>query len=476
MEINKDLIKIIAEQVVAQIEKNGVSEPTNVSKAGIDGIFEDVNAAVDAAFQAQKELESISLEKRGEMISAIRKIARENVEMLASMELKETGMGNYEHKIAKHFMIIDLTPGIEDILPEVFTGDNGLTLIERRPFGVGGCIVPSTAPSVTVIHNSICMIASGNSAVISPHPGGKNTSLKVVELINQAIKEVGGPENVITTFREASIKNAEVLMKHPKIAFLLATGGPGVVKAVLSSGKKAIGAGAGNPPVLVDETADIPKAAKDIVAGNSFENCIQCIGEKEVLVVDSVADELISEMTKNGAYLLKDPNQIEKLTNLVTLENGAPNKKYIGKDAAIILRDMGISVDDDIKNIIYEVPADHITVVEEYLMPILPIVRVKNVDEGIDLAVSIEGGRRHTAVIHSKNVDNMARYAKAISTTILVKNGSSFCGSGMGGEGYTTASIAGPTGEGMTTPRTFTRQQRCALIGEMCLRGASKSK
>lgn len=470
MELNKDIIKMITEQVMANmVQQCGGAKPAGICE---NGIYDDVDSAVEAAFYGQRELLGLSLEKRGAMIAAIREKARANVEMLSKMEMEETGYGRYEDIMARHIMLIEKTPGIEDVLPEVFTGDHGLTLIEKRPFGVTGCIVPSTNPSGTVIHNSICMIAAGNSAVISPHPGAQNVTLKTVEIINAAIREAGGPANVIVTIRDASIEKANKLMHHPKIKLLLATGGPAVVKAVLSSGKKAIGAGAGNPPVLVDETADIPKAARDIVAGNSFCNCIQCIGEKEVLVVDSVADELISEMTKCGAYLIKDRSTIDKLTHLVTLEDGSPNKKYIGKNASVILRDLGIPADDDVKDIIYEVPCDHITVVEEYLMPILPIVRIKDVEEGIDLGVRLEGGRRHTACMHSKNIDNIKRFAQEISTTIFVKNGPSYAGSGKGGEGYTTASIAGPTGEGLTKPSTFTRRQRCALIDDFSLRAA----
>lgn len=385
------------------------------------------------------------------------------------MELEETGMGRFEDKVAKHLLTIEKTPGIEDVKPEVFSGDDGLTLIERRPFGVAGCILPSTAPSCTAVHNAICMIAAGNSVIFSPHPGEKNTSLEAIRLINEAIIEEGGPPNVVVATKEATIKMANKIMKHPKIDLLVATGGPGVVNSILSSGKKGIGAGPGNPPVLVDETADIPKAAKDIIAENGFENCIQCIGEKECFVVDCVSDLLISEMEQNGAYFIRDKNKIEQLTRLVTLENGSVNKSYIGKDAKIILEDIGIIVGDEIKSIIYEVSVDHITVVEEYLMPILPIVRVRNVDDGIEKAVKIEG-RRHSAMIHSRDVRNMTKYAKAMQTTILVKNGPSYGGVGQGGEGFVTMSIAGPTGEGLTRPRTFTREQRCTLCGDLNLR------
>jgi propionaldehyde dehydrogenase len=437
------------------------------------GLFDTVDDAVEAAIQGQKELVKCSLAKRDEIINAIRKKIRENVDALVTMELKETGYGRYEDKVIKHLLTIDKTPGVEDIKPEVYTGDDGLTLIEKRAYGVACCVLPSTAPSCTPIHNGICMIAAGNSVVFSPHPGGKNTTYAVLKLMNEAIKEVGGPPNIFVSVKEATIEKANEMMHHPKIDLLVATGGPGVVHAILSSGKKAIGAGPGNPPVFVDETADIPKAAKDIIAGNSFENCIQCNGEKECLVVNSVANLLIGEMQNNGAYLIKDQPTIKKLTDLVTTEKGGVNRNYIGKDAQIILKDIGISVGPEIKTIIYEVPSDHITVMEEYLMPLLPIVRVENVDEGIEKAVLIEGRRRHSAVLHSRDVHTITEYAKAIQTTILVKNGPSYSGVGFGGEGYATMTIAGPTGEGLTRPKSFTRETRCALIREFNVRSGS---
>jgi propionaldehyde dehydrogenase len=458
------LVSLIARKIAKCLGKS-----TTFARA--DGLFDDVDDAVEAAVTAQKELMKMTLADRGRVIDAIREKTRANMEYLSRIELEETGMGRFSHKVAKHRLTIEKTPGLEDIAPEVKSGDDGLTLIERRPFGVAGCILPSTAPSCTAIHNSICMIAAGNGAVLSPHPGGTRTTLEAVRFINEAIIDAGGPKGLVNCLNAGSIEVTKELISHPKVNLLLATGGPAIVREILSSGKKAIGAGPGNPPVLVDETADIPKAAKDIIDGNSFENCLQCIGEKECFVVDCVADLLVSEMQKNGAYLLKDADLIEKLTETVT-SNGLPNKSYIGKDAAVILKAIGIDAGFDVKSIIFEVPADHIIVREEYLMPLLPIVRISNVEEGIALAVKSESGFRHSAMLHSRNVRNITKYSKAVQTTILVKNGPSYSGVGLGGEGYVAMSIAGPTGEGLTSPRTFTRPQRCVMCGELNLRSA----
>ncbi|QNO13998.1 aldehyde dehydrogenase EutE [Alkalicella caledoniensis] len=434
------------------------------------GIFQDMNEAVEAAWIAQKELVKFDLKTRGKFIEAMRKEAKKNVELLSKMAYEETNMGRYEDKVSKNIVAIEKTPGIEDLKPDVYSGDDGLTLIELSPYGVIGSITPTTNPSETIICNAIGMIAAGNSVVFSPHPSATKTSLKTVEILNKSIIDAGGPSNLLTTVSNPSLEQADIMIKHKKVNMLVATGGPAVVKAVLSSGKKAIGAGAGNPPAVVDETADIEKAARDIIAGCSFDNNLPCVAEKEVIVVDSVADYLIFNMKKSGAYELKDPELILKLQKMIVGENGYPVKEFVGKNADYILGKMGIECDDCVRAIIMEVPKDHPFVVGELMMPVLPIVRVKDVQEAIELAVSVEHGFRHTAIMHSKNIDTLTQFAKEIQTTIFVKNGPSFAGIGVGGEGYATFTIAGPTGEGLTSAKSFARRRRCTLVGGFAIK------
>jgi propionaldehyde dehydrogenase len=429
------------------------------------GIFQDMNEAVEAAWHGQKKLVKFNLETRGKFIEAMRKEARKHVELFARMAVEESGMGRYEDKVLKNIVAIEKTPGIEDLRSEAYSGDDGLTLIELSPYGVIGAITPTTNPTETVICNAIGMIAAGNTVVFSPHPTAKNTSLKCVEILNRAIIEAGGPANLLTTVSEPTLEQAEIMMKHKKINMLVATGGPGVVKAVLSSGKKAIGAGAGNPPAVVDDTADIEKAAKDIVSGCSFDNNLPCVAEKEVIVLDSVADYLIFNMKKHGGYEIKDVDVLNRLQALISDERGNPNRDFVGKSADYILSKIGIDCDPSIKVIIMEVEKNHPFVVGELMMPVLPIVRVKDIDEAIELAVKVEHGFRHTAIMHSKNIDHLTRFAKEIQTTIFVKNGPSYAGIGVGGEGYTTFTIAGPTGEGLTSAKSFARTRRCTLVG-----------
>lgn len=457
MKIEKEQVELIAKLVAAKIASTQSSQEQL-------GVFDEMEDAIAASKQAQEELFGCTLEMRKRITGAIKIELLQHVEELSRLGVKETGMGRYEDKVLKNTVAINKTPSVEDLRSGVFTGDDGLTLLEMSPFGVIGAIAPSTNPSETVICNAIGMIAAGNSVVFGPHPGAYKTSNLAVHYINKAIQSVGGPMNLVTSVNRPTMDKANMLMQHPDINMLCATGGPGVVKAVLSSGKKAIGAGAGNPPVLVDETADIEKAAKDIIAGCSFDNNLPCIAEKEVIVVEEVADYLLFNMKNNGAYVIEDADVIKELEKLVLNESGGPEKEFIGKDAAYILSKLGIMVDDSIRAIVMETCADHPFAVEELMMPVLPVIRVQNASEGIKLACILERGLRHTAICHSKNIDVLTEMGHQIQTTIFVKNGPSFAGIGVGGEGFTTFTIAGPTGEGLTSAKSFTRKRRCVLV------------
>lgn len=439
------------------------------SSGGNDGLFEDMDEAIAAAVVSQKQLIKLDLDTRGKLVEAIRQVGRDHADTFARMAVEESGMGNVKDKIAKNLLAANKTPGIEDLKTDAFSGDDGLTLVELSPYGVIGAITPTTNPTETVINNSIGMIAAGNSVVFSPHPTCRKTSLLCIELINQAIVEAGGPNNLVTSVIQPSLEQSQKMMKHDDIRMIVATGGPGLVKAVLSSGKKAIGAGAGNPPAVVDDTADVEKAGKDIVDGCSFDNNLPCTSEKEVIVLESVADYLIFYMKKNGAYHITDKDQIQQITELVQ-ENGRVKKEFVGKSAPYILKHIGINAPEDTRVVIMDVPGDHPLVTTELMMPVLPIVRVENIDKAIELAVKVEHGNRHTAVMHSKNIDNLTKFAREIQTTIFVKNGPSYAGIGVGGEGYATFTIAGPTGEGLTSARSFCRRRKCVLVDAFSIR------
>lgn len=489
MNYDEKTVERIVEMVARELQKSGgQAAPVAVTATGAaagsqrlqmpayhgKGVFDDVNEAVEAAWCAQKELMKLTLEDRKRITDAIKEHCGKYVEELAQMELEETGMGNFQDKLTKMRAALYMTPSIEKLQPEYEANDNGAAIYEFAPFGVIGSLTPSTNPPETVINNALVMLAAGNTVVFSTHPNAYKSSARAVELVTEAIAIAGGPENAVVSIADPTMEKTSVMMHHPKVTMLCATGGPGVVRSILSCGKKGIGAGAGNPPAFVDDTADIEKAARDIVNGASYDNNIPCIAEKAVVVVASVADRLISNMTKNGAYLIHDRNVIKKLTELCMPKEDSPNKKMIGKSPAYILNQIGVKIPEDTKVAIFEAPRDNMLVMNEQLMPILPVVRCKNVDEGIEIAADIEHGRRHTALCHSKNIDVITRYAKCLQCTILVVNGPCFGGMGIGGVGHNALTIAGPTGEGLTNPKVFTRKRKIVLVGGLNIRAEVK--
>lgn len=468
MSISQELIQQVVRDTIRDVVSRQVS--TDKPVCG-DGIFPDMDAAIVAADIAAKQYLDCSMKDRARFVQAIRDCATvpENLEFMATSCVSETGMGNVPDKILKNRYAALQTPGVEDIVTEAWSGDDGLTTIETSPFGVIGAITPTTNPTETIINNAIGMLAAGNAVVFSPHPRATKISHWLVRKLNRALADVGAPANLIVTVMEPSIENTNAMMTHKLVRLLVATGGPGIVKAVLSSGKKAIGAGAGNPPAVVDSTANIEKAARDIVDGASFDNNLPCTAEKEVIAVDCIADLLKFEMIKNGAYELRDPELIDKLVALV-INGRHPIPDWVGKSAPCLLAEIGVTAPEGTRLIIADVPSDHPFVRVELMMPILPIVRVKDVDAAIDLAVLVEHGNRHTAIMHSTDVNALTKMGRRIQTTIFVKNGPSYAGIGIGGEGYTTFTIAGPTGEGLTSARTFARRRRCVLVGGMNIR------
>ncbi|KAF1080943.1 MAG: CoA-acylating propionaldehyde dehydrogenase [Candidatus Rifleibacterium amylolyticum] len=462
MSVSREDLQLIVSEVLKKIGTGTLPTPSVASGRG-RGIFDSVDDAVAAATRAQKQLVDLPLKTRAAIIANMRKRALEKVEELAKLANQETGYGRVDDKIQKNKLVIEKTPGVEDLVPEACSGDHGLTLTERAPYGVIGAITPSTNPTATVINNSISMVSAGNAVVFAPHPAAAKCSQFAMSVLNDAIVEAGGPENVLVTVASASIENAQKIMTHPGIRLLAVTGGPAVVEAASKSRKKYVAAGPGNPPAVVDETADLKKAARDIVSGASLDNNVLCIAEKEIIVVESVADELKKHLRNSGAYEAS-PREIAQLEKVCLDAKGMPNRKLVGRNASVIMQEIGVNIPPETRIVLCETAPDHPFVVEELLMPVIPLVRVRDVHAAIDLAVKVEHGNRHTAVMHSKNIDNLHKMARMCDCSIFVKNGPSYAGLGLGGEGTTTMTIASPTGEGITTARSFTRLRRCVIV------------
>ena len=473
MKIDPAQLEATIREVLAAMlpgNENQTEAPATQQEAPGDGVFADMDSAVEAAHLAQREYLTHSMADRRRYVAAIREamLAPEALDYMSEQAVAQSGMGDVGHKYLKNKVAASGTPGVEDLVTEAWSGDDGLTTIEYSPYGVIGAITPTTNPTETITCNAIGMLAAGNAVVFSPHPRVAKLSCWQVRRINRALRAAGAPDNLVTTVTAPSLENTNAMMAHPKVRMLVATGGPGIVKAVLSSGKKAIGAGAGNPPAVVDETADIEHAAKCIVDGASFDNNLPCTAEKEIIAVDSIADMLKFCMIKHGAYeaTAAEVAELEKLL----VDGDKPRTEWVGKSAAKILEAIGVTPPPGVRLIVCEANANHPFVVHELMMPVLGLVRVPDVDAAIDLAVELEHGNRHTAVMHSLNVSKLTRMGKLIQTTIFVKNGPSYNGIGIGGEGYPTFTIAGPTGEGLTSARSFTRKRRCVLVGDLNVR------
>jgi acyl-CoA reductase-like NAD-dependent aldehyde dehydrogenase len=426
------------------------------------GLHDDLDRAVSCAQRAFEIWRETKLEVRARCIAAVRSACLGKVEEIAERAARETGLGRTADKVVKNRVAIEKTPGMEILEPQAFSGDHGLTLHERAPFGVLLSITPSTNPTETVINNAISMIAAGNAVVFNVHPAAKACCAMVIGIIGEAIRASGGPDDLVCGIAEPTIESAQALMRHPGIQMVVVTGGGAVVKQAMSCGKRAICAGPGNPPVVVDETADLAQAGRDVVLGASMDNNIICVVEKELFALRSIADALQAEMVDNGAVVV-DRAGLARLEKTVLTSEGRVNRELIGKDARKIAAAASIRTSGDPRLLLCDVEAQHPFVQLELLMPILPMVRVPDFAEALRASVEAEHGYFHTAVIHSKNIDHLHQMARAVNTSLFVKNGPSTAGLGVDGEGYTAWTIAGASGDGLTTARTFTRERRCTL-------------
>jgi aldehyde dehydrogenase len=479
--VNETLIRQVVEDVLArlgQLPGGSASAASASNTRGSDprhfGVFQDANAACEAAAVAFRQLQEQGVAARCRVVEIVKTLAEANAAEWGRIELEETRIGRLDHKIEK-LKGLKCVPGVEFLRPDGWSGDHGIMLEEYAPFGVIGAVTPSTHSIPTLSCNVISMVAAGNAVVFNAHPSASRCAALATRVYNEAIFRELGIDNLITIIEQPTLDSFKAICGHEQVRLLCVTGGPGVVKAAMQTGKRAICAGPGNPPVLVDETADLDRAARCVIRGAVYDNNLLCIGEKEVFVVESQADAFMKALEKNGAARLK-PAQLDKLTQAAFVfppgqGGGCPhpvvNKELIGKDATVLARHAGASVSAATELLFAETDAPHLFVQEEQMMPFLPVVRVKNVAEGIAAAQQAEHHYRHTAIIHSHDVANMTAMARALETTIFVKNGSCLAGLGIGGEGYPSFSIATPTGEGVTTPKTFTRVRRCVMVDNL---------
>ena len=480
MQVSEELIRSVVSQVLQEVRSghrstNGASSATPAT--GQHGLFTCAKQAVAAARHAFEQLRTRSISDRKKAIDHIRRISISQAVELGTMEMNETKIGRLEHKIAKLETLGRLAPGTEFLTTQAYSGDKGLAVIEHAPFGVIGAITPVTHSLPTITGNAVSMIAGGNTLVVNPHPSGRLVAAEGVKRFNQAIAADIGIDNMICVITEPTLETANSIFSNRDVGLICVTGGPAVGRAALNSGKRAIVAGPGNPPVVVDETADLDRAARCIIQGAAYDNNLLCIAEKEVFVVESVFDAMMSAMDRAGAIRLNS-SQIARLTEAAFHEVGegahkhlGPTKALLGQDATKLAQAAGVTIDPKTELLYGETKEDHPFVDVEQMMPFIPFVRCRDVDHAIELARHYEHGYRHTSIIHSRDVRNMTKMGRVMDTTLFVKNGPCMAALGLGGEGYLSFSIAGPTGEGVTTPLTFTRERRCSLIEDLWVLG-----
>ena len=469
MQANEQAIREVVQQVLAQLGRSPhFPSSSNGHRDGAWGVFKTVDQAVDAATEAFHKLSDAGLEARRKIVEIVKRITLEQAEELGRLEMEETKIGRLDHKIEK-LKIVKLVPGVEFIRTDCYSGDHGLTLTEYAPFGVIGAITPVTHSLPTLAGNVVSMVAGGNTIVVNAHPSGARIAVEGVRRFNQAIYKETSLENVITIVETPTLESAAQIFSHRGVRVLCVTGGPAVARAAMESRKKAVVAGPGNPPVVVDETACLTNAATSIVKGAAYDNNLLCIGEKEVFAVESIFSKLLDELSRHGGYRL-DARQTEQMTAIAFkpgTDHPILNRDLIGKDAAVLAEQIGVRVPAGTQILFGETDESNPFVSEEQMMPFIPFVRCRDFRHGVELAKKYEHGYRHTSIIHSRDVRHMTIMGREMDTTLFIKNGPCMAGLGLGGEGFLSYSIATPTGEGVTSPLTFTRQRRCTMVDDL---------
>ncbi len=493
--MNEQAIRTVVQEVLAKLGKGPLApSPAPVSGPGIpvvksngsggphfmpgpqpasgrEGVFSTTGDAIAAANDAFKLLSRRPVADREKVVQIVKRMCEQNAQTWGQQELAETKIGRLDHKIEK-LQIIKRVPGTEWLRSNCYSGDGGLTVEEFAPFGVIGAITPVTHSLPTLAGNIVNMVAAGNTVVFNPHPSGARIACDGVRAFNRAIAAEIGIENIATIVETPTIESANEIFNHRDTKVLCVTGGPAVARAALQARKKAIVAGPGNPPVVVDDTADLENAAKSIVKGGAYDNNLLCIGEKEVFAVNSIFDRLMDAMSRHGGYRL-NAQQIDALTKLAFAPPKEPgghailNRDLVGKDAAVLAELVGVRVPVGTQLLYGETDTKNPFVPEEQMMPFVPFIRAKDTMHAIEMAYEFEHGFGHTAIIHSRDVHAMTVMGRLMNTTLFIKNGPCGAGLGLGGEGYLSFSIATPTGEGVTNPLTFTRVRRCVMVDEL---------
>ena len=473
MNVSNDQIQDIVKTVVKNVMSQSTVKDINklIAPKNNWGVFDCMNDAITAAHAAFLEYsDNCDKQCRKKFTDAVRQMTLDHKEEFARMTVEETGMGRVDHKIQKHINVAKNSPGVEYLDPKAWSGKNGLALDEYSPYGVIGNITPSTHPAPTMINNIIIQLAAGNTIAFNPHPSAKKVNAYVIQLANQYMVEAGAPENLVTCVAEPTLETAEILFNHPDVELLSVTGGPFMVDMAMKYPKKIIAAGPGNPPVLIDETADLELAAREITHSASFDNNILCTAEKEIFIVESVFEKFMQIFEKEGNVRLTS-SLMNQLADKALTKSGKHyliHRDFVGRRANVLAKALGMNISEDVPLLFGETERDHPWVVAEQMTCCLPFVRVKNFEDGLVAALKAEHGFKHTASVYTRDMNRATAFTKRLDCDVQTINGNTIRGDGGDqGEGYFSHTIATPTGEGICTPLDFCRKRRIMVHGAL---------
>ncbi|MCI9681290.1 MAG: aldehyde dehydrogenase family protein [Lachnospiraceae bacterium] len=411
---------------------------------------EYVEGLVEKARAAQKQIENYTQEQVDALCREIARTVYDNAEMLAKMAVEETRMGIYENKVAKN-------KGKARVIWNDLKGKKSVGIINRypeqgiievaKPMGVVAAITPTTNPIVTPMCNAMFAVKGRNAIIVGPHPRSRECSTKTVELINERLAKLGAPENLIQCVPEPTMEISGLLMKTCDV--VLATGGPGVVKAAYSSGKPSYGVGAGNVQCILDDDVDYAKTVPMIIEGRIFDNGIICSGEQNAITPAAKADELIAEYKKNGGVLVDDPAQIDALREAM-FPGGVMNKDLVGQSALKVAEAAGIKVPSDTRVLLVKAPAygkeDYFS--KEKMCPVMSLYTYNTWEEAIAIAdanLAVEG-RGHSVAIHSNNQEHIEAAAEVLPVSRFLIN--QVCATNNGGSLFNSLSATTTLGCG----------------------------
>ena len=405
----------------------------------------------------------------------------ENAEYLARMTVEETNYGIVEHKVIKNlFASRDVYEAIKNIKTTgILREDRENNLIEAAtPVGVVLGIVPTTNPTSTIIHNTLCAVKAGNAIVFSPHPKAVKSSATTAALLHDAAVKAGAPVGLVGCLSQSTMEASHELMHHPDISVIVATGGSAMVKAAYSAGKPALGVGPGNVPAFIERSADVRQAVKDIITSKSFDNGMICASEQSIIADAPIKEQIVEELKRQGGYFLS-PEETKKVSSFVMTARCGMNPKWVGQTAVSIAAQAGISVPSSTKILIApldgygaEYPLSH-----EKLTTVLAFYTVNDWEEACHLSIELLklGGIGHTFSIHSKDDAIIRKFLQKPVSRIVVNTPSA-----LGGIGYSTGLLPSLTlgcgtwgGSSLSEnlgPQHFTNIKRLAYgIKEVCL-------